>query len=75
MVYQMAKMDNLVPPKEEFAHIMTIVNPPPTLEGWRKTHRKTVERLERKHGKPFRKILRRCDKDRESRFPRPPRSD
>ena len=71
----MVKTLDPVPPKEQFAHIMTVVDPAPTLDEWEKTHLEMVERLEEKYDKPFRKIVKECGKEREPKFPESPRSD
>lgn len=71
----MSEADNLVPPRETFAHVMTVVDPAPSLDEWRRTCVKIVKHLEEKHDKPLREILEECGKDREPKFPRPPRSD
>lgn len=71
----MVETNDPVPPKETFAHIMTVVNPAPSLAEWEKTHMEMVERLEEKYNEPFRKIVKECGKDREPKFPKPPRSD
>lgn len=74
-MYEVVKIEDPVPPREMFAHIMTIVYPAPSLDEWEKTHIEMVERLEEKHEKPFRKIVKECGKERVPKFPKPPRSD
>ena len=71
----MVKTDKPVPSIETFAHIMTIVNPPPSLDEWEKTHMEMVRHLEKKYDKPFRQIVKECGKERVPKFPKPPRSD
>ncbi len=71
----MSEIDQLIPSKETFVHIMTVVNPAPSLDEWEKTHLEMVERLEKKYDKPFRKIVKECGKERDPKFPKPPGSD
>lgn len=71
----MVKTDDPIPLREMFAHIMTIVNPAPSLDEWEKTHMEMVEHLEEKYKKPFRKIVKECGKERVPEFPEPPRND
>lgn len=71
----MAKTDDPVPPREMFAHVMTVVNPGPSLDEWEKTHMEMVKRLEEKYNEPFRKIVKESGKERVPEFPEPPRSD
>lgn len=71
----MSQKNDPVPPKETFAHVMTVVNPAPSLDEWEKTHLEMVERLEKKYDKSFRKIVKECGKERAAKFPEPPGSD